>query len=108
MRRVIITLFLLVVVGRGDFVAGSQSCPSSGRVQVSTTAYNLYQLSVSAGTGNTGRVYFGGSAVTTSAGVYITANGSYNVSKTTPSVSPSSLYMACTVNTDSVTWTGVR
>lgn len=110
MKKLLVALMLLVMTPamRADFVQGSQTCPASGNIQVSTSSYNLYQLTVSATITNTGRVYLGGNGVTTSSGAYMIAGGSYTAVKPSAGVNPVTLYIACTVAADTITWTGSR
>jgi hypothetical protein len=106
---VTVTLLILSAVSlRADFVSGSQTCPSSGVIQVSTTSYSLYQLSVTANINNTGYIHLGSNTVTTSTGAVLVAGGSFGATKPNPAVNPATLYMACTVNTDTVSWVGNR
>lgn len=111
MRLLLCILIMAVMpfaIHSGDFISGAASCPSSGNVRVSTTAYNLYQMTVSSKTANTGKIYFGSSSVDTSSGVEVNPGQSYNVVKPNSGIGPQTLYMACTVSADSVTWTGTR
>lgn len=110
-RVFLIPLALLVwaiPIHSGDFVAGSTTCPSSGAAQVSIANYNFFQLTVMANSGNTGKINLGDSTVTTSKGVVLSASGVYTVNKPSNGINPSTLYFACTVNTDGLTWTGAR
>ena len=96
------------VIHSGDFVSGSTTCPSSGAARVSITSYNLYQLTVSATLTNTGYIHLGSSTVTTSNGGVLTPGGSYNASKPSAGINPATLYFACTVSADSISWIGSR
>ena len=107
--RLTLAFLLLVVVTRsGDFVSGSASCATSGVAQVSTTSYNLYQITVQAKTTNTGVIFVGGPTVTTASGGGLVAGASYNANKPSAGINPTALYFACTVNSDAVTWVGSR
>lgn len=111
MKCFTLVLFLLALASAtfsGDFVSGSATCPSSGNARVSTTGYNLMQLSVTATLTNAGYIHLGGSSVDTSSGGVLTPGGSYNASKPSAAVNPATLYFACTVNTDTLTWIGSR
>ena len=109
LRLVVSLLILVSATFSGDFVSGSATCPSSGNAHVSPTPYNLYQFTMTAGLSNTGVIYIGGSNITTSnGGGVLTPGASYNASKPNAGVNPSSLYFACTVNTDTLTWIGSR
>lgn len=106
--RVLLLLPLLVFPMRpGALGTGSQTCPTSGRKQLSTTQTKVTWISVQAPSGNTGSIYLGGPAVTTSLGNYITAGGTFFF----PAVSNTAAYdlsqsfMACTVTADTVTFT---
>jgi hypothetical protein len=109
--RILLSVILLLAftsVAFSDFPSGAATCPSSGRAQVSTTPYNLYQITVQALTSNSGVVYVGSSSVTTSSGGGLIAGASYNANKPSAAINPADLYFACTVNTDGVTWIGSR
>lgn len=101
--------FLAAPLSRtADFVSGSQSCPVSGNVQISTTNYQLFQLTVSANISNTGRVYLGSNSVNTSSGGVLVAGASYTAVKPSSAINPQTLYMACTSSADGITWIGSR
>ena len=112
MKLKLMFLMLVLALGTGRssrFISGSASCPTSGNAQVSTTGYNLFSLTVSAGSINTGSIYLGGTGVTTSSGIYLASSASsYSVTLPFAGLNPSALYFACTVSGDSVTWTGVQ
>jgi len=111
MRLFLATLLLLVcapLTRSGSFVSGSTSCPSSGNTKVSTTNYALYQLTVSSKLSNTGYVHVGSSAVTTSDGGELAPGWSYTASKPSAGVAPNTLYFACTVSADSISWVGTQ
>jgi hypothetical protein len=107
MRALILVATLLataVVTFSGSFYSGSNTCPSSGSKQVSTTSYTLTQLTVSALAANTGKVYFGSSAVASGTGGEVIAGGNYNASGT--NINPAALYFACSASGDSIAWIG--
>lgn len=112
MRTLVMITLLLVATASsilpGNFVNGSQTCPSSGNKRVSSTQYNLYQLTVTSLIANTGRIYFGGSTVSTSDGAEVLPGGSYNAVKPSAGTDPGTLYFACTSSADSLTWIGQR
>jgi hypothetical protein len=90
----------------GNIGQGSATCPSSGAKQLSSTAAAYMWISFQAPLANTGRVYFGGSAVTTSTGNFILAGGNYAflpVANTFP-YQATNIYFACTVSGDSITY----
>lgn len=108
MRRLLVLLFILTIpIHSGALGTGSQTCPSSGRKQLSTTQTKALWISIQAPTANTGQVWVGGPAVTTSAGNFIAGGGSYFLptagNATTYDLSQT--YIACTVGADSVTYT---
>ena len=105
----ILALFLMALpTYSGDYVSGSATCPSSGAAHVSPTSYQLYQVTVQALSTNGGIIYLGGSTVTSATGVSLTPGASYNSQKTNTGVNPSTMYFACSVNTDGLTWIGSR
>ena len=109
MRILIVALLVLTLSAMaGDFVSGSTACPSSGAVQVSSNTYNLYELTVSANIANTGKIYLGGTTVNTSSGGVLVPGASYTATKPSAGVNPKTLYFACSVNTDGITWIGSR
>jgi len=108
MKKLLMLLVLLPTMFYGDFVGGSTNCPSSGFLQVSSTSYSLYSLTVSAKITNAGFVYVGPSGVTTATGTLITPGSSYSASKPSAAINPTTLYFACATNTDSITWIGSR
>lgn len=108
MKTLILLALFAVVIHSGDFVSGNRTCPASGNTRVSTTGYALNSLTVTANLANTGYVYLGGSTVDTSSGGVLVPGGSYTISKPANSVNPATLYMACSVTTDGITWIGSR
>jgi len=104
----IVLLLLALSVMAGDFVNGSNTCPSSGAIQVSSTGYSLYQLTVSANLSNAGKVYVGGSNVTTSNGTVLTPGSAFWATKPNNGVNPTTLYFTCDNSTDGITWIGSR
>jgi hypothetical protein len=106
---VMITLMAALVPGlHSDFISGSQTCPSSGNKQLTTTSQNLYQLVVTANILNSAEVHVGGNNTTTSNGGVLTPGASFSATKTNPGVNPTTLYIACVNSGDSVTWVGSR
>ncbi len=94
----------------GALGTGSQTCPASGTKALSTVVTKASWVSIQApnGTGglstNTGYVFVGDSAVTTSKGNGIAAGGTLFM-PTQGTASPyalSQIYIACTVSADSV------
>ena len=109
--RVLLSIILLLAftsAAFSDFPSGAAPCPSSGNAQVSTTPYNLYQLTVSANITNTGKIYLGSSNVNTSSGGVLTPGATYNASKPSAAINPAALYFACTVSADGITCIGNR
>lgn len=108
-RLLMISVVMLAValpICPGSYLSGSANCPSSGNAQVSTTSYFLKQLTVSATATNTGVVSVGGPNVTTSTGTPLLPASSYDSTDTTSSINPATLYFACTVPGDTVSWSG--
>lgn len=110
MRR--IRLFLLTLLAfclylsAAGIKSGSTACPGSGNVVVSTSADKGTSWTIQAPSTNTGKVYIGGSNVTTSNGVYLNA-GDSATALTQSNASPYSLnatWIACTAPADTVTW----
>lgn len=96
---------------QADFVNGVSTCAASGNKQVSTTGYNLYQLTITAGSAsapNTGYVAIGGASVTTSNAPLLGPGYTANWNKPSAAINPASLYFACTVSTDTIQWVGTR
>lgn len=108
--KLLLLAFLVIVTPQfaGDFVSGSNTCPTSGAKQVSATSYNVMNLVVTAGLSNAGQIHLGGSNVTTSDGGVLTPGASFFASKPSNSVNPATLYFACTTNTDTISWIGAR
>lgn len=105
---VMLLMFSSLAVHSGDFIFGTQTCPTSGTKQVSTTSTNFFQLTVVAYLNNTGNITIGGPTVASSANTGILPGSSFNFTKPSPGINPVTLYMACTVNTDSIWWVGSR
>ena len=109
MKKILLLLaFLALPIRSGSFVSGSATCPASGNAQVSTTSYFLYQLTVQANFANAGKVYVGGSNVSTSTGAVLAAGYSYTVQGQSGSVNPATLYFACGTSSDGITWVGAQ
>ena len=112
MRKVLLSMILLAVFAAtthsGTYVSGSASCPVSGNAQVSTTAYSVYSLTVTANIANTGYIHLGSPSVTTSTGGVLVAGGSFSDSRSSAALNPASLYFACTASADGLTWIGSR
>jgi hypothetical protein len=109
--RYLITVFTLLLLSStlfGDFVNGTVTCAASGNKQMSTTSYSLYQLTVTAAPTNTGNVAIGGVSVTTSNAPLLAAGYSANWTKPNAAINPASLYIACTVSSDTIQWVGSR
>lgn len=88
----------------------AQTCPSSGRIQVSSTQTKASAVFIQAPTTNTGLIYVGGSDVTTSNAAAIQAFGSFTF-PAQANVQPydlSQIFIACTVNTDVIRVTYVQ
>jgi hypothetical protein len=110
MRCLILTLVLSLVLSAG-LNSGSQTCPSSGNklviAAVTSCPANSCKSStwtIQAPSGNTGKVYIGGSTVSTSVGVYLNAGDSASM-PTLGNATPYDLtqvYIACTVAGDSI------
>lgn len=111
-RRILAILFVPLLLCAG-LNPGLQTCPSSGNKAVIASASSCPQSSckantwtIQAPTTNTGKVYIGGSTVTTSTGVAIAAGDSasmYTQSNTFP-YDLTQTYIACTASGDSVTF----
>ena len=110
MRYIAIAVLLIALCSTlgADFVNGTTTWPASGNKQVSTTSYNLYQLTVFMPAANTGGIATGGASVTTSNAPLLTAGYSQNWNKPSAGINPASLYFACTVSGDSINWSGSR
>ena len=111
MRLALLVMLLLVLSAAtysGDFVQGTQTCPASGRIQVSSTSYNLFQLSITANLDNSGKIYIGGVTVTTANAPGLPAGWSYNAGKPSSGVNPAALYFACDSSSDGLKWIGSR
>ena len=108
-----LTLLFLVAAGiaaPGGYVSGGTACPSSGAIQVTTSQFFLRQLTVSALTANTGKIYVGGSNTSATAvppiGGELVAGSNYNSTDNTSSINPQTVYFACTVSSDAISWVG--
>ena len=109
MRTLALVVLLLATAATtfsGAFYSGSNSCPTSGNKQVSATSVSMAQLTVSALTANTGKIYFGGPSVTASGGGEVIAGGNYNCGSSSTGCNPATLYFACTVSGDTIAWLG--
>lgn len=109
--RYLLTLTLALLLCStlcADFVNGTTTCPSSGNKQISATTYNLYQLTVFMPVANTGGIATGSSTVTTANAPLLTEGYSQNWNKPNGGINPATLYFACTVSGDSITWSGSR
>lgn len=86
---------------------GSVTCPTSGAKQIASTGKAVTWLIVQSVSTNAGNIYFGGSAVSTSSGVYIIPGGSisFPTQGNTATYNLASIYFACATNTDSLTYT---
>lgn len=98
---------LLVELHGASFRNGSNTCPTSGAKQLSSTSIRASWVTVqspAAPSANTGRLHFGDSTVTTSNGVYISPGGTYTFPTEGNSAvyDLSNIYFACSVNTDIV------
>src|SRR5579863_6161070 len=91
----------------GALGTGSQTCPTSGRKALSTTSVKAIYIDLQGTPTNMGSIYIGGPAVTTSAGVFITASGTYRLgpASNTASEDLSQTFIACTNSADSLTFT---
>jgi len=106
----VLLMLTSLVSHSGDFVFGTQTCPTSGNKQVAASAANnnFFQLTVLAYLNNTGTVTLGGNTVVSSANTGMIPGASFNFSKPSNGVNPATIYMACTVSADSVWWIGSR
>jgi len=107
LRLILIALLLSMTPAKsGSFMSGSNTCPTSGNKAVASSTTKAVWYVIQTPTSNGGKIYVGGSNVTTSTGTALSAGDSlsappqgnsaaYDLAKT---------YIACTVNTDSVTY----
>lgn len=107
MRTLILSLLLLATsMVAAAPSSGSRTCPSSGNQTVGTVNKRVVTYVIQAPVTNTGTVCLGGSDVTTSKGACLLAGmaefGSPQGNSNAYDLG--SIYMACTVNTDVVTW----
>lgn len=105
------TLILVFPVFAGNIISGSNTCASSGNKAVSSSAIGkAVSYTIQAPSANTGQVYIGGSAVSTTSGVYLSAAGSYAVfpQGNAASYDLTKTYFACTVGADTITWTAFQ
>jgi|WetSurMetagenome_2_1015567.scaffolds.fasta_scaffold25395_2 hypothetical protein len=106
--RILALLGLLVVYAPGGSfnTGGVVTCPTSGAKRLATTSTKATWWLAQALSTNTGSIYFGGSNVTTSTGVYVTKGDSLSA----PPHGNAAVYdlnqvwFACTANTDSLTF----
>lgn len=109
--RVMLALMLLVFPAGTMFSSslgvGSQSCPTAGAKQLSTTNTPAIWINIQALSGNSGTIWYGGSAVTTSKGSYLFPAGTGYISSGSQNagLNLSATYIACTNSGDSVTYT---
>ena len=105
-----ITFGLLLIFGAlahaGSLGVGSQTCPSSGVKQLSTTQTKATWVIVQAPSANAGSVYVGNISVSTSKGVYITSAQSLPLpaAANTQPYDLSQIYIACSNSNDTVTF----
>lgn len=101
-------LLLLVYVAKSaDVKAGTTTCPASGSKAIATSSIRVQMATVRTLVANTGIIYLGGSAITTSNGVFLYGGESYTF-PTQGNSSPydlSRIYFACSVNTDVINYT---
>ena len=85
---------------------GTISCPSSGNVSLSNTTLKVATYAVTAPLSNTGQICIGGLGTTTSNGVCLVPAQSFSAAPQGNSqpYDLSTVYVACTVNTDTIRW----
>lgn len=104
---VLAALILLAPALRsGGFTSASQTCPSSGNKKVASSTTKAVWYIIQAPSANTGKVYVGGSTVTTSTGAYLSAGDSLSAPPQggAAAYDLSNTYIACTQAADTITY----
>lgn len=107
MRTLILSLLILATASvAASPVSGSRTCPTSGVQSVGTANKKVSTYVIQAPVTNTGTICLGDSSVTTSKGACLLAGMAEFGSPqgNTAAYDLATIYMACTVNTDVVTW----
>ena len=105
MRYIALAVCLVMVLFAGPY-HGNTTCPSSGNLAVSSLTTKYAQYTIQAKSTNTGIVHVGNYTVTSSTGIELPVNYSYNANPQS-NIRPydlSTVFIACTVNTDGVNW----
>lgn len=107
LRFAALLLALAIALPAGNVTSGSNTCPTSGAKKVSSTSTRAIHVTIQADTTNMGYIHLGGSAVTTSTGVYLGAGDANTLPPASNSAQYdlSQIYFACTVNTDTIVFT---
>lgn len=113
MKKLLLLLPLLAFaclpLGSAAFVSGNTACPSSGAKQVSSVAIFASSVTVQAPVANTGTIYVGGPTITTSSGVGLLATQSQSWGPApSGTMNLQTLYFACSVSGDSMSWNAVQ
>lgn len=109
MKRVLNTLWILLTLSLAYAWApnnGVTTCPTSGNKRVASSSVRTPTYSLQTPISNTGSVCIGGSSVTTSSAICLTAGMSYTAPTqgNSPAYDLQGVYFACTVNTDVIQW----
>lgn len=87
--------------GSDIFIGGARTVTTAAtRVQLSTTSVPCIDLIIQAAFGTTGRIYIGGPAVSSTAGIYLTAGQSLPISTD----NLNKVWLDSTVNAEGVTF----
>lgn len=103
-------LLLCLPLVAGNMISGSTTCPTSGVKAVTSTQSKGPWFVIMASPGNTGKIYVGGSNVSSTTGVYLNAGDSLSgpPQGNTAAYDLNKTYFACSVNTDSVQYIQVQ
>jgi hypothetical protein len=117
LRTLAVLIALVLPLGSATFRSGSQTCPSSGTKQLSTTApTRAIWISLQSPSGNTGVIAFGSQSVTVAAACATASGNCMTASGTAflPAVSNSSSYdlsqvwFTCTVAGDTIMFNALQ
>jgi hypothetical protein len=105
--QLLLAALIVPMANPGAVKSGSNTCPSSGNKAISSAQIKAAQVIVMAAAANTGKVYVGGSTVTSTEGVYLNAGDSVNFAPrgTTDAYDLSAIYFACAQSADTITYT---
>lgn len=83
-------------------INGTTTCPTSGTKQTYNSGISVFSYTVIANPSNAGNIYVGGQGVSSSNAFPLGPGSSVNFSQSAARITPSSVYFACSTNTDSI------